>query len=124
MTPQPAPERRMRSFAQVDVFAETPYLGNPVAVVLNGDGLSDEDMARLATWTNLSETTFVVPPESGEADYALRIFTRVGRSRSQATPPSAPPTHGSKPVASRNHPGNSPRSAVSGWWTCGGPAPA
>ncbi|WP_274919503.1 PhzF family phenazine biosynthesis protein [Streptomyces sp. WZ-12] len=78
MTPQPAPERRMRSFAQVDVFAETPYLGNPVAVVLNGDGLSDEDMARLATWTNLSETTFVVPPESGEADYALRIFTPGG----------------------------------------------
>ncbi|MFE2724111.1 PhzF family phenazine biosynthesis protein [Kitasatospora sp. NPDC059327] len=78
MTPRPAPERRVRSFAQVDVFAETPYLGNPVAVVLNGDGLSDEDMARLATWTNLSETTFVVRPESDEVDYGLRIFTPGG----------------------------------------------
>lgn len=70
--------RRMRSFAQVDVFAETPYLGNPVAVVLDGDGVSDQDMARLAAWTNLSETTFVVPPTSDEADYGLRIFTPGG----------------------------------------------
>lgn len=75
MTPPP---RRPRPFAQVDVFAETPYLGNPVAVVLDGDGLSDQDMARLAAWTNLSETTFVVPPDSEEADYGLRIFTPGG----------------------------------------------
>lgn len=67
--------RRARPFAQVDVFAETPYLGNPVAVVVDGDGLSDQEMARFAAWTNLSETTFVVPPQSELADYGLRIFT-------------------------------------------------
>jgi PhzF family phenazine biosynthesis protein len=64
-----------RAFAQVDVFAGAPYLGNPVAVVLDGAGLSDADMARFAAWTNLSETTFVLPPSSAEADYGLRIFT-------------------------------------------------
>lgn len=67
-----------RSFAQVDVFGETPYAGNPVAVVLDGDGLSTEDMASFAAWTNLSETTFVVPPSSPDADYGLRIFTPGG----------------------------------------------
>src|SRR3954470_12276818 len=63
-----------RSFAQVDVFTSTPYLGNPVAVVLDGDGLSTEEMQRFAHWTNLSETTFVLPP-TGSADYRARIFT-------------------------------------------------
>jgi PhzF family phenazine biosynthesis protein len=71
-------ERTARSFAQVDVFTATPYLGNPVAVVLDGDGLSTEDMAAFAAWTNLSETTFVVRPTSGDADYGLRIFTPGG----------------------------------------------
>lgn len=66
---------RSRAFAQVDVFSRTPYLGNPVAVVLDGDGLDDVAMQRLARWTNLSETTFVLPPTSPEADYRLRIFT-------------------------------------------------
>ncbi|MFI2187663.1 PhzF family phenazine biosynthesis protein [Streptomyces sioyaensis] len=78
MTLRPRGEPQWRSFAQVDVFAATPYLGNPVAVVLDGDGLSDHEMARLATWTNLSETTFFVPPRSDEADYGLRIFTPAG----------------------------------------------
>jgi PhzF family phenazine biosynthesis protein len=64
-----------RSFAQVDVFTTEPYFGNPVAVVLDGDGLSEEAMQRFAHWTNLSETTFVLPPESREADYRVRIFT-------------------------------------------------
>jgi PhzF family phenazine biosynthesis protein len=64
-----------RSFRQVDVFTETPYLGNPVAVVHDADGLSDEEMARFARWTNLSETTFLLPPTSSEADYRVRIFT-------------------------------------------------
>jgi PhzF family phenazine biosynthesis protein len=64
-----------RAFAQVDVFAAEPYLGNPVAVVLDGAGLSAETMQRFARWTNLSETTFVLPPESPEADYRVRIFT-------------------------------------------------
>ena len=66
-----------RPFAQVDVFTETPYGGNPVAVVLDGDGLDTEAMQRFANWTNLSETTFVLPPESPEADYRVRIFTPV-----------------------------------------------
>ncbi|WP_282794124.1 PhzF family phenazine biosynthesis protein [Streptomyces sp. CC224B] len=74
----PLPSRRRRSFAQVDVFTEVPYLGNPVAVVLDGDGIHDEDMARIAQWTNLSETTFVVPPTCVDADYGLRIFTPGG----------------------------------------------
>jgi PhzF family phenazine biosynthesis protein len=64
-----------RAFAQVDVFSATPFLGNPVAVVLEGDGLSDEAMARFASWTNLSETTFVLSPTTTDADYRLRIFT-------------------------------------------------
>ena len=66
-----------RPFAQVDVFTDTPYAGNPVAVVLDGDGLDTEAMQRFANWTNLSETTFVLPPESPEADYRVRIFTPV-----------------------------------------------
>jgi PhzF family phenazine biosynthesis protein len=64
-----------RSFAQVDVFAASPFLGNPVAVVLDGTGLASEDMQRFAHWTNLSETTFVLPPTTSEADYRVRIFT-------------------------------------------------
>ena len=65
----------MRAFKQVDVFTATPYRGNPVAVILDGDGLSDEDMQRIAHWTNLSETTFVLPPTDPDADYRVRIFT-------------------------------------------------
>jgi PhzF family phenazine biosynthesis protein len=65
----------MREFQQVDVFTATPYLGNPVAVVLDGQGLSTEQMQRFARWTNLSETTFVLPPTAPNADYAVRIFT-------------------------------------------------
>jgi PhzF family phenazine biosynthesis protein len=65
----------MRQFRQVDVFTDVPYLGNPLAVVLDADGLSDEEMARFANWTNLSETTFVLPPLDPAADYRVRIFT-------------------------------------------------
>jgi PhzF family phenazine biosynthesis protein len=64
-----------RPFRQVDVFAERPYTGNPVAVVLDGEGLSTEKMQRFAHWTNLSETTFVLPPTTPDADYRVRIFT-------------------------------------------------
>ena len=64
-----------RPFCQVDVFADELYLGNPVAVVLDGKGLSTEEMQRFACWTNLSETTFVLPPEAPGADYRVRIFT-------------------------------------------------
>lgn len=66
---------QQRLFKQIDVFTSTPYLGNPVAVVLQGDGLSDAEMASFARWTNLSETTFVLPPVNTSADYRLRIFT-------------------------------------------------
>ncbi|MDQ3733270.1 MAG: PhzF family phenazine biosynthesis protein [Actinomycetota bacterium] len=66
-----------RPFQQVDVFTTTPYLGNPVAVVLDAEGLSTEQMQRLARWTNLSETTFVLPPTEPGADYRVRIFTPV-----------------------------------------------
>ncbi|MFB6957650.1 PhzF family phenazine biosynthesis protein [Streptomyces sp. NPDC056309] len=69
---------RTRSFAQVDVFSTVPYSGNPVAVVLDGTDLTDEEMQRLARWTNLSETTFVLLPTAPEADYRLRIFTPQG----------------------------------------------
>lgn len=69
---------RPRAFSQVDVFSATPYLGNPVAVVLDGSGLADDEMQRLARWTNLSETTFVLPATVPEADYRLRIFTPGG----------------------------------------------
>jgi PhzF family phenazine biosynthesis protein len=65
----------MRSFRQVDVFGSTPLGGNPVAVVHDAEGLTDEQMQRFARWTNLSETTFVLPPTTDEADYRLRIFT-------------------------------------------------
>ena len=66
----------MRSrFQQVDVFSSRPYFGNPVAVVLDAEGLDDEQMQRIAAWTNLSETTFVREPSQPSADYAVRIFT-------------------------------------------------
>ena len=69
---------RSRAFAQVDVFSSEPYLGNPVAVVLDAEGLETDAMHRLARWTNLSETTFVLSPSTPDADYRLRIFTPGG----------------------------------------------
>jgi PhzF family phenazine biosynthesis protein len=65
----------LRRFQQVDVFGTTPQSGNPLAVVVDGDGLSTEEMQRFANWTNLSETTFLLPPVSPSADYRVRIFT-------------------------------------------------
>ncbi len=67
-----------RRFAQVDVFSAEPMLGNPVAVVVDGDGVSDTDMQTFARWTNLSETTFLLPPTTADADYRVRIFTPDG----------------------------------------------
>jgi PhzF family phenazine biosynthesis protein len=64
-----------RPFCQVDVFTEEPYFGNPVAVVVDGKGLSTEEMQRFARWTNLSETTYILPPRVAGADYRVRIFT-------------------------------------------------
>ena len=71
-----------RPFKQIDVFSDRPGYGNPVAVVLDADGLSDSDMRRFAAWTNLSETTFLMPPtdagRAAGADYRLRIFSPNG----------------------------------------------
>ena len=71
-------ERRSRALKTVDVFTSVPLLGNPVAVVLDGEGLSSEQMQQVARWTNLSETTFLLAPTTPEADYRLRIFTPGG----------------------------------------------
>lgn len=64
-----------RAFRQVDVFTARPCFGNPLAVVLDADGLSTAAMHRFAAWTNLSETTFVLPATTPAADYRVRIFT-------------------------------------------------
>ncbi|MDX6323727.1 MAG: hypothetical protein QOK15_81 [Nocardioidaceae bacterium] len=64
-----------RTFSQVDVFGSGPLSGNPVAVVHDAEGIDDEELAAFARWTNLSETTFLLPPTDGRADYRLRIFT-------------------------------------------------
>jgi PhzF family phenazine biosynthesis protein len=64
-----------RPFRQVDVFTRVSLRGNPVAVVLDADGLDNDTMQAFARWMNLSETTFVLPPTNGQADYRVRIFT-------------------------------------------------
>jgi PhzF family phenazine biosynthesis protein len=66
---------KMLAFQQVDVFTAVPFKGNPVAVVLDGDAMSSEQMQSIAHWTNLSETTFVCAPTDQRSDYRLRIFT-------------------------------------------------
>jgi PhzF family phenazine biosynthesis protein len=70
---------KTRAFKQVDVFGSRPFMGNPLAVVLDGIGLSDEEMQQFSHWTNLSETTYLLPPSvagaSAGADYRVRIFT-------------------------------------------------
>ena len=67
-----------RRFDQVDVFSATPLMGNPLAVVHSAEGLDDATMQALARWTNLSETSFLLPPGDRTADYRLRIFTPAG----------------------------------------------
>ncbi|HEY3523375.1 MAG TPA: PhzF family phenazine biosynthesis protein [Candidatus Limnocylindrales bacterium] len=67
-----------RPFRQVDVFGERPLLGNPLAVVHDADGLDDDDLAAFARWTNVSETTFLLPPTTDAADYRVRILTPTG----------------------------------------------
>jgi len=65
----------MVAFKQVDVFTQRGFFGNPVAVILDGAGLGDDDMQRIARWTNLSETAFVLPAQRPDASYRVRIFT-------------------------------------------------
>jgi predicted PhzF superfamily epimerase YddE/YHI9 len=64
-----------RTFVQVDVFSERAGAGNPLAVVLDAEGLDDAAMQRIATWANLAETTFLLAPDAPGADYRVRIFT-------------------------------------------------
>lgn len=63
------------TFQQVDVFTSRPLLGNPLAVVVRAEALTDTQMAAFANWTNLSETTFLLEPRIAGADYRVRIFT-------------------------------------------------
>jgi PhzF family phenazine biosynthesis protein len=72
----PAKSSPPLAFQQVDVFSSKPLRGNPLAVVIGADALSDDQMAAFANWTNLSETTFLLKPRSPDADYRVRIFTR------------------------------------------------
>lgn len=69
---------KLRRFAQVDVFTSVPLLGNALAVVVDAEGVSDAQMLALARWTQLSETSFLLPPSNPAADYRLRIFTPAG----------------------------------------------
>jgi len=69
------PTLRTSSFKQVDVFTSVAMRGNPLAVVFDAEGLSAQQMQHIAAWTNLSETTFVLPPTQSGADYRVRIFT-------------------------------------------------
>jgi predicted PhzF superfamily epimerase YddE/YHI9 len=64
-----------RPFQQVDVFAPKPFAGNPLAVVLEAEGISTEEMQRFSQWTNLTDTTFLLPPTHPDADYRVPIFT-------------------------------------------------
>lgn len=78
MAPHPPYRMRMpitRRFMQLDVFSRQPTKGNPLAVVIDGDGLDDTTMRAFARWTNLSETAFLLSPTTPEADYRVRIFT-------------------------------------------------
>lgn len=70
-----ANDRSHRRYMEVDVFTHEAYRGNPLAVLIDGDGLHDDVMQRFANWTNFSETTFLVPPRHPDADYRVRIFT-------------------------------------------------
>jgi len=65
---------QQRPFKQVDVFTAVPYKGNPLAVVLDGSGLSTDEMQHFTNWTNLSEASFLLPPQHPDADYSVRIF--------------------------------------------------
>jgi len=103
-----------RRFIQCDVFTPKPTLGNALAVVVDGDGLTERAMQDLAAWTNLAETTFMLPPLDTRADYRLRIFSPV-REMPFAGHPTlgscAPP--GCIAAVSRNRPAGCCRNAVS-----------
>ncbi len=95
---------KARRFIQCDVFSPVPLQGNGLAVVVDADGLSDEQMQRFAAWTNLAETTFLLPPTDLSADYRVRIFTPV-----REMPFAGHPTLGS--CASWLHTGGKPKAS-------------
>ena len=99
-----------RHFHQVDVFTSEPYRGNPVAVVHDADGIPDEVLLRFAQWTNLSETTFLLPPTGAEADYRVRIFTPIAELPFAGHPTPGRVTPGSRRAACRMIPRRSSRS--------------
>ncbi|WP_102960923.1 PhzF family phenazine biosynthesis protein [Mangrovicella endophytica] len=101
-----------RRFIQCDVFTAVPGRGNGLAVVVDGEGLDDAAMQRFATWTNLAETTFLLPPTDPSADYALRIFTTT-----RELPFAGHPTLGS--CAAWLHTGGRPRDARTVRQECG-----
>ncbi len=117
-----------RPFSQVDVFTDQPYLGNPLAVVLDGTGLSTEAMQAFARWTNLSETTFLLPPSpeaaAQGADYRVRIFTPGSELPFAGHPTLAAATPGCRPVASPRLRTASCRNAPRAWCPCGARAHA
>lgn len=92
-----------RAFKQVDVFTSTLGSGNPVAVVLDGDGLSDDEIAQFASRTNRSETTFVLPPTDPGADYHMCVFTP-----NQELACAGHPTIGTCPHGSKREAGGQP----------------
>jgi PhzF family phenazine biosynthesis protein len=104
---------RLRPFKQVDVFTEVPYRGNPLAVVLDAEGLSDAQMQHFTNWTNLSEATFLLPPTQAGADYRVRIFSP-GRELLFAGHPTLGSCHGWMRAAVRAA-STSCRNAGSGW---------
>jgi PhzF family phenazine biosynthesis protein len=110
MSDHAAPRRR--DLSQVDVFSATDLLGNPPAVVHDGRGLDTERMAAFARWTNLSETTFLLPPTHPDADCRVRIFTPGGE-----LPFAGHPTLGSCRVWLES--GGSPRRADTVVQECG-----
>lgn len=87
-------------FKQVDVFTTRPCYGNPVAVVLDADDIDSAEMQRIARWTNLSETTFVLRPTAAPAGYRLRIFSLTGE-----LPFAGHPTIGSAHAVLEHNPG-------------------
>jgi PhzF family phenazine biosynthesis protein len=102
-------------FTQVDVFATEPFAGNPVAVVHDADGLDTETMTRIARWTNLSETTFLLSPIDPAADYRVRIFTPAEELPFAGHPTLGTcHTRGRRRVASRPTPRRRSRSARQG----------
>ena len=106
-----------RPSMQVDVFTGTPYRGNPVAVVLDANGLADDEMQRIARWTNLSETTFVLAADAPGAHYDFAFSPPFRSSRSPGIRRWAARTRCCKPVGSYHAAAGWCSSAASDWST-------